>query len=65
MRFKFKPYGDRYKKHKWFAWHPIRIPPETINHSVKVVWLEVVYRKKRVNWSYGVASWEYYLPEEE
>ena len=42
--------------HRWFAWKPIRMTPE----STEVRWLEFIYRKKVRAWSAGKDfDWKY------
>ncbi len=42
--------------HKWFAWHPVRIPPTTEEGGKKTktyAWLEYVERKRDIWWNWS------------
>jgi hypothetical protein len=54
---------DKFKWHKWFAWHPVPIFYDFYNTTI-TIWLETIYRRKifddpegfdfRWHWEYKV-----------
>lgn len=49
MRWKSKAWRNDYEWHRWFAWHPIRLPDDRYTAG-KWIWLETVDRVYQGSW---------------
>jgi hypothetical protein len=56
MRWEAKAAQRRWEWHRWFAWHPVRIPQNRYE-SGHWVWWEPMERKYKSSW--GGGEWHY------
>lgn len=48
--------------HKWFAWHPVRVPTKGKMSGMTMVWFETIERKG--SYYYDAWSWNYRFCED-